>query len=441
MTKLDEVAKELEANIGNKVVIWGKVYTEPTTLMRPTIMVDAVYGPNDSMPLTLVAIPEYPCKGKPEPVSPVPPVRDLVTIGFSQLAARGNLVWENGKACLVTPQGRIHLSIPLTNNPAPSSPSADGSTTNANMDVVATGKWKVDSSLLSIAALSVRSWPVGVLIGKTCAGTISADKLAEGEAAARETLVWASDQAYLKTESGPIRISFETNNDLAATCGLSDAFVVGRWKVSESGLYMSVRNVGNMQPDRKPTLTPQPPPSRPTLLPGEIASIGILVWNNERSSLETSSGKIYLKIPSDQQAALAELQGSANTPDDEKPTPMRLRVLAVGTWGGSSGELVMSVRYLQRWPSNGAVLSTMPTVRPVPEPTPITITPVSVTRDVGTLVGHVSIGPLCPVEPCQREIGDLYSLRSVILQSENGAMTEQKLNADESFKMLLKSGV
>ena len=351
LAKSDEVAKKLEANIGNKMIIWGKVNKDPTTFIRPTIMVDAAYGPNDPMPMTLVAIPEYPCPGRPDPVPPVPPIsRDLLTVGFSQLAARGELVWENGKAFLVTPQGRIELTIPVSSAPGQSSPSTDANTTNVKMDVVAAGKWKLDKAPLNIAAFTVRAWQVGVLIGKTCTGAISTDKLAEGEAAARGTLVWDSNQSYLKTESGPIMLSFDNWNDLATARVLNDAVIVGKWKASESVLYISVRNVGNMQPECCPTPPPQPPLARPTLLAGEIASIGVLVWEGGRPYLETPSGKIYLKIAADQQAALKELQGQVPPADDTKPILVRPQVLAVGKWDISSGELVISVRHLQRWP-------------------------------------------------------------------------------------------
>lgn len=444
LTKSEEMAKKLENNIGKKVVIWGKVHTEPTILMRPTIMVDAVYGENDPMPMTLVAIPEYPCKDRPNPVPPVPPVdRNLIKIGFSDLAARGELVWENGKAYLVTPQGRIMLTMPENGAPG-QAPSADGSNSNAGkMDVVAAGKWKLPP--LSIAAHTVRSWPVGVVTGVTCFGGVSAERLQEGDAAARGTLVYDANQPYLKTESGAIMLSFAANDLTTATTArarvLNDAVVVGKWRANESVLHMSVRSVGNMQPECRPT--PTPPPSRPMLLQGEIASIGTLVWDNGRPYIETPSGKIYLKLAVEHEpSAAAELRGPEPA-DQTRPAPARPQVLVVGKWEISGGELVISVRHMQRWPYRAGMISPYPVAEPKPiDPRPVTPVPVTPgARDAGTLVGWVNIGPLCPVEPCNREIKDLYSSRAVVLQAEGGAKIEQKLNSDGSFKIMLKPSV
>ena len=35
-------------------------------------------------------------------------------------------------------------------------------------------------------------------------------------------------------------------------------------------------------------------------------------------------------------------------------------------------------------------------------------------KTTGVVAGRVSVGPLCPVEPCERPVGDLYSSRSLI---------------------------
>ncbi len=61
MPQSDEVAKKLEDNVGNKVMLWGKVYTGASIYMKQAVAVDAAFGPNDPVPMTLVAIPEYPC--------------------------------------------------------------------------------------------------------------------------------------------------------------------------------------------------------------------------------------------------------------------------------------------------------------------------------------------------------------------------------------------
>ncbi len=69
----DDVAKKLEDNVGSKVMIWAKVRTGPSIYMRQIIAVDAVFGPKDPVPMTFVAIPEYPCPGEsPTPTAIVP---------------------------------------------------------------------------------------------------------------------------------------------------------------------------------------------------------------------------------------------------------------------------------------------------------------------------------------------------------------------------------
>ena len=75
MAQSDDVTKKLESNISNKVLIWERVNTEPSIIMRQAIKVQAVFGPNDPVPMTLVAIPDYPCPGKPlpTPLNPVSP--------------------------------------------------------------------------------------------------------------------------------------------------------------------------------------------------------------------------------------------------------------------------------------------------------------------------------------------------------------------------------
>ena len=55
-------------------------------------------------------------------------------------------------------------------------------------------------------------------------------------------------------------------------------------------------------------------------------------------------------------------------------------------------------------------------------------------REMGTLEGHVRIGPLCPVEPCPSPTPDVYSSRKILLDSNSGGTWSIPLGPDGSFK-------
>jgi hypothetical protein len=57
-----------------------------------------------------------------------------------------------------------------------------------------------------------------------------------------------------------------------------------------------------------------------------------------------------------------------------------------------------------------------------------------------TISGTISIGPLCPVEPCPDPQPDIYSSREVILQPEVGNAIHVKLSSDGSFQAKVKAG-
>ena len=58
----------------------------------------------------------------------------------------------------------------------------------------------------------------------------------------------------------------------------------------------------------------------------------------------------------------------------------------------------------------------------------------------GVLFGSVTIGPLCPVEPCPREIGDTYSSRELQLQSESASGILVPLQPDGTFRATVPTG-
>ena len=59
----------------------------------------------------------------------------------------------------------------------------------------------------------------------------------------------------------------------------------------------------------------------------------------------------------------------------------------------------------------------------------------------GTLTGNISIGPLCPVEPCAGPVTDVYSSRTLILRPKSGDPLHVSLDADGNFETSIRAGV
>jgi len=63
----------------------------------------------------------------------------------------------------------------------------------------------------------------------------------------------------------------------------------------------------------------------------------------------------------------------------------------------------------------------------------------------GTISGRVTIGPLCPVEPCPDPVPDVYSSRKLILQPllqpERTTPIYIQLNSDGSFEATVNAGI
>ena len=58
----------------------------------------------------------------------------------------------------------------------------------------------------------------------------------------------------------------------------------------------------------------------------------------------------------------------------------------------------------------------------------------------GTISGKVTIGPLCPVEPCPNPIPNIYTSRQLILQPGSGDPIYVQLNSDGSFQATVNAG-
>jgi len=67
------------------------------------------------------------------------------------------------------------------------------------------------------------------------------------------------------------------------------------------------------------------------------------------------------------------------------------------------------------------------------------------TSGQGTISGRVTIGPLCPVEPCPDPVPDIYSSRKImltpLLQPERTPPFYIQLDAEGSFQATVNSGI
>ncbi|MBI4311559.1 MAG: hypothetical protein HY681_07230 [Chloroflexi bacterium] len=345
----DALTKKLEDNIGNKVLLWGTAFDGATIYMRQAISVSAAFGPNDPIPMTLVAIPEYPCPPYPTPAPlPLPPAPDRpLMLGPSQLAVRGTLIWEGGQPYLVTPAGKVLMTLPAqhaTGDPSATAP-AGGADAARVMDAVAAGAWGIDRQALRLSAETLRAWPVSVALGYVgCGDPSQLESLQPGELAARGILVWDAQRHYLKTAAGTIWLSLTLPEPAARSDAAgAEATVVGKWSLSASGLQLVVRRAGYTA---RPC-PPPPPPADLSLLPGELAAVGTLVWESGQPYLVTPAGRIILDVP----GALPLPSGA--TPDSaggQASPQLALRVMAAGQWMIRNGQLVLYVRWLQPWP-------------------------------------------------------------------------------------------
>ena len=192
------------------------------------------------------------------------------------------------------------------------------------------------------------------------------------------------------------------------------------------------------------TVTPVPPgpvpvPSGIDLQAGELAAIGKLVRQGETSYLETPAGRILLQnyagdimvvppvpLTPAQSPAAGGVAGAAPSYAGGE------EVMVVGKWRIEGGQLIIAVRYTR------SLGYTVPP-KPVPSPGPLPPTPGPV-GTAGVLYGQVKIGPLCPVEPCRDPIPDVYSSRSLLLESGAGKRTEVPLMPGGWFKLPVEAG-
>lgn len=351
-----EVMKRLEENVGNKILVWGKVHQGPTIYQKNVLDAQAAFGPNDPRPMTLIAVPDYPCPGTPKP--PVPaPVTDNVQLQSGEAAIRGQMRWENGTPMLITAAGTVALVLPPrpatapeTRSDMPRSPTAGEGAAKAgsveaaplppeNMEVVAVGRWVPKGTSLTLQARVVRPWPMGISVSVACSSRMVSVQLQPGEMAAAGSIVRDGDRRYLKTESGPIVLFVPMTPEQSPE---GDAVVTGHWKLAPEGLTMSVRSVVS-----RGQKCPPPPPAQPPLQAGEIAARGTLGRENGKAWLTTPAGKIVLVMPTAtaQDGAIGQ---PPNPPSNEKDAvASNSDITVTGKWSIENGQLVINVRSLQ----------------------------------------------------------------------------------------------
>jgi hypothetical protein len=369
-----EVGQKLRKLVGSKAVIWGRVLTGPSVYQTNTIIVDSVYGPNEPMPQTFVAIPEFPCPD-PQPR----PAANTIVLQKDEVAAAGDLVWENGAPFLKTLSGNIAITLPVTPGGQPQSGADNAPSSAASvpaMKVVAAGKWSFTSRGLTLAAREVKAWPAIVVAGQYCVpGQVTSAQvrflLQTGEMAALGGLVRDGSQFILKTASGPIYLTMPNaaGPDDATSANPPEVAVAGRWKSDGRTLHIGVREIRRLGISCGPTWP------NDLIRPGEIAAVGNLVWEGGKVWLETPSGRIALTIPAQVESPLGlpgsvsadalagkaqsgEWGPSANSGDPTTQTlppptdtlPGTPQVLVVGKWSIVNGQLTIAVRWAVRWP-------------------------------------------------------------------------------------------
>ncbi|MBI4311366.1 MAG: hypothetical protein HY681_06250 [Chloroflexi bacterium] len=189
------------------------------------------------------------------------------------------------------------------------------------------------------------------------------------------------------------------------------------------------------------TVTPQPTMPSPVALdlqPGEIAATGKMTREGANAYLETPSGRIALTEVAPETVAVppsppVETRPGAPAAGAAPSYAGGDEYLVVGKWRIEAGQLIVAVRYMMPW---GYAVPPEPVPSPMPGPSPIP----QPGGTLGVLYGQVRIGPLCPVEPCTRPTGDLYSSRSLVVESAAGSRIETPLTPDGWFKVQLAAG-
>jgi hypothetical protein len=360
-TDSDELYGKLKDLAGGKAIVWGTV-ADASVYGHRTVNVRSVFGPDDPRPA--IAVPGLPCPGDPAPA-------DVMPLRQGEITLHGDLVWRAGRLWLVTDRGTVALkllnpdAVAIPDQAAPEN-GQDAPALSLGIYGVA-GMWALADTGLVIEVRDIQEWPFRNVAYDSCGGGKHVFGVADGQMAADGWLIRDGSEWLLRTPSGVVHVhpGFNANDLTAATERLdADALapdvasaahrvvVIGPWKTDGVELHMEAERFIRIK-----TVCDDPKPPRPPILPGEIAALGILVFENGQPFLQTPQGRIVLVTDDAAADALKDVaahaeqdveDGDANSTQPVRPVRY---ILVVGKWQVSaSGQLVIAVRYALPWP-------------------------------------------------------------------------------------------
>ncbi len=412
----DEVYAKLKELHGEKGTVWGTVNFDKNIYGRRAIDATAAFAPGDIRPL--IALPQIPCDDRPVP-------GPHIAVNHSEITLHGDLVWRGGRLWLVTPRGNVRLELPqlaLDMFPELSDAATAGdSTLSISLgEYGVVGMWDLASTGLVIKVREIKEWPHRTFVRDHCGGGFHHFVVGDEQLAAHGTLVVTDGQWLLRTKSGVIFVHRNTTGGVLidpATGDVTDVrpdilrthdvVVIGDWKTDGTELHMEGDRFVRVKTKCEP---PQPP--RPPILPGEIAALGTLVFENGRPFLNTPSGRIVLLTrndvpgsepqpvdPSFFEDVAPEVMDAAGTAEIDPNRPDVVRpvrhILVVGKWLLYRDHLAIVVRYALPWP-----YPYPQPIDPVPMPEPQPVPPIfDYSQPLPQPVPPVLGGPVKPLPP------------------------------------------
>ncbi len=378
----DQIYGRLKELVGEKGTIWGTVNFDKRIYGSRAINATTAFAPGEVRPL--IAVPQIPCDDVPTPGG-------RIVVKHSEVTLHGDLIWRGGRLWLTTPRGNVRLELPqpvFDSLPDLELPSAgeDLSITLGEYGVV--GMWDLANTGLVVKVRDIEEWPHRTFVHDRCGDGIHHFVVGDEQLAAHGSLIVNDGQWLLRTKSGVIfvhrnsasagdvlvdPVTGETGAFAPDVLRMHEVVVIGDWKTDGNELHMEGDKFVRVKTVCKP---PEPP--RQPILPGEIAALGTLVFENGRPFLNTPSGRIVLLTRND--VAGAEPQpadpsffediapeardaagGAAvgedgtvypdssdpNRPDIARPTR---HILVVGKWLLYRDHLAIVVRYAVPWP-------------------------------------------------------------------------------------------
>ncbi len=398
ITETEEVYAKLKELHGGKGTIWGHVSFENDFGHR-AINATSAFAPGDIRPA--IALPHIPCNTPHVP-------GDNIVVKHSEITLHGDLVWRGGRLWLVTERGNVRLELPdlafdMIPELASELPAAgeDSALSISLGEYGVVGMWDLASTGLVIKVREIEEWPHRTFVRNHCGGGFHHFVVGDEQLAAHGTLIITDGQWFLRTKSGVIFV--HRNSDSVqidpATGAVTDArpdilrthdvVVIGDWKTDGNELHMEGDRFVRVKTHCEP-----PKPPRQPILPGEIAALGTLVFENGRPFLNTPSGRIVLLRPSDLpntepqpadpsffEDVAPEVTDAAgavvgedgvlvdpNHPDIVRPVR---HILVVGKWLLYRDHLAIVVRYALPWP-----YPYVQPIDPIPVPDPQQVPPI-----------------------------------------------------------------